>query len=282
MDNNSNLFLSIGKPIKDEYGRIVGKVASFALTPNGKFDGVYIESNDGKFLKQSMEHLTFNGAEVTFTSTLKSQSSVLCDQIPLIWRKNQALKDLAEKRKISPDLYQELRNNFEAVLNQLKKDAEELSEEATKEVARCNQEIKTLGYAVVNLELEHEIGQVDEEAYQSAFQLLQENLKRVNTEKSDIETTRSKLSNIMLGDSKQLEQKTVPVSNEVTEKETPEVPNQVTVEVADETVEDKLEENVEEISETTNETPEDAPEEAPELPEPPVVVYVKEVGKAGI
>ena len=282
MDNNSNLFLSIGKPIKDEYGRIVGKVASFALTPNGKFDGVYIESNDGKFLKQSMEHLTFNGAEVTFTSTLKSQSSVLCDQIPLIWRKNQALKDLAEKRKISPDLYQELRNNFEAVLNQLKKDAEELSEEATKEVARCNQEIKTLGYAVVNLELEHEIGQVDEEAYQSAFQLLQENLKRVNTEKSDIETTRSKLSNIMLGDSKQLEQKTATVSNEVTEKETPEVPNQVTVEVADETVENKLEENAEEISETTNETPEDAPEEAPELPEPPVVVYVKEVGKAGI
>jgi chromosome segregation ATPase len=278
MDNNSNLFLSIGKPIKDEYGRIVGKVASFALTPNGKFDGVYIESNDGKFLKQSMEHLKFNGAEVTFTSTLKSQASVLCDQIPLIWRKNQALKDLAEKRKISPDLYQELRNNFEAVLNQLKKDAEELSEEATKEVARCNQEIKTLGYAVVNLELEHEIGQVDEEAYQSAFQLLQDNLKRVNTEKSDIETTRSKLSNIMLGDSKQLEQKTEIVSNEVTEKETPEVPNQVTVEVADETVENKLEENAEEISETTNETP----EEAPELPEPPVVVYVKEVGKAGI
>ena len=282
MSNNSNLFLSIGKPIKDEYGRMVGRVASFALTPSGKFDGVYIESNDGKFVKQPMEHLKFNGAEVTFTSTLKSQASVLCDQIPLIWRKNQALKDLAEKRKISPDLYQELRNNFEAVLNQLKKDAEELSEEATKEVARCNQEIKTLGYAVVNLELEHEIGQVDEEAYQSAFQLLQENLKRANTEKSDIETTRSKLSNIMLGDSKQLEQKTATVSNEVTEKETPEVPNQVTVEVADETVENKLEENAEEISETTNETPEDAPEEAPELPEPPVVVYVKEVGKAGI
>jgi chromosome segregation ATPase len=278
MSNNSNLFLSIGKPIKDEYGRIVGKVASFALTPNGKFDGVYVESNDGKFQKQSMEHLKFNGAEVTFTSSIKSQASVLCDQIPLIWRKNQALKDLAEKRKISPDLYQELRNNFDAVLNQLKKDAEELSEEATKEIARCNQEIKTLGYAVVNLELEHEIGQVSEEAYQSAFQLLQENLKRANTEKSDIETTKSKLANIMLGDSKQLEQKTTPDSTEVAEKETPEVTNQVTVEVADETVEDKLEENAEEISETTDETP----EEAPELPEPPVVVYVKEVGKAGI
>jgi hypothetical protein len=288
LSNNSNLFLSIGKPIKDEYGRTVGKVASFALTPNGKFDGVYIESNDGKFLKQSMEHLTFNGAEVTFTSNLKSQASVLCDQIPLIWRKNQALKDLAEKRKISPDLYQELRNNFEAVLNQLKKDAQELSEETNKEIARCNQEIKTLGYAVVNLELEHEIGQVDEEAYKSAFTMLQENLKRANTEKSDIELTKSKLSNIMLGDSNKLMQENSTTSVEPTKEETSaEVDNETATEVTDETAnetptETPTEAAEETINETPKEIPDETPEEASELPEPPVVVYVKEVGKAGI
>ena len=288
MDNNSNLFLSIGKPIKDEYGRIVGKVASFALTPNGKFDGVYIESNDGKFLKQSMEHLTFNGAEVTFTSTLKQQANVLCDQIPLIWRKNQALKDLAEKRKISPDLYQELRNNFEGVLNQLKKDAQALSDEATKEVVVCNQEIKTLGYAVVNLELEHEIGQIDDEAYQSAFAMLQENLRRANTEKTDIELIKSKLSNIVLGDSsKPAEQKTnieIPTPPEPTEEETPNEAANETPEEILETPETPETANTETANDTeeTNEAPEDVPEEATELPEPPVVVYVKEVGKAGI
>jgi len=253
MSNNSNLFLSIGKPIKDEYGRVVGIVASFALTPSGKFDGVFIESNDGKFSKQPMEHLKFNGAEVTFTSTLKSQASVLCDQIPLIWRKNQALKDLAEKRKISPDLYQELRNNFEGVLNQLKKDAQALSDEVIKEVARCDQEIKTLGYAIVNLELEHEIGQVDEQAYNSAFAMLQENLKRVNMEKTDVELTKNKLSNIMLGDTTKPEHKT---NIEMTKKII--------------------------SNEKAKETILEAPEETSELPEPPVVVYVKEVGKAGI
>ena len=246
MSNNSNLFLSIGKPIKDEYGRTVGKVASFALTPSGKFDGVYIESNDGKFVKQSMEHLRFNGAEVTYTSTLKSQASVLCDQIPLIWRKNQALKDLAEKRKISPDLYQELRNNFEAVLNQLKKDAQALSDEANKEITRCEQEIKTLGYAVVNLELEHEIGKIDDATYKSAFAMLQEALKRLNSQKSDMELTKAKVSNILLGDSPEIEQK-------IKTKISPE--HKITAEPIN---------------------------EAPELPEPPVVVYVKEVGKAGI
>jgi len=276
MTNNSNLFLSIGKPIKDEYGRTVGKVACFALTPSGKFDGVYVESNDGKFAKKPMGHLKFNGAEVTFTSTLKQQANVLCDQIPLIWRKNQALKDLAEKRKISPDLYQELRNNFEGVLNQLKKDAQALSDEATKEVTVCNQEIKTIGYAVVNLELEHEIGQIDDEAYKSAFAMLQENLRRANTERSDMELIKSKLSNMMIGDSLKPEQKSVieiPTEKETLNEAVNEAPAESSEAVSKETTND---------TEETNEAPEDVSEEATELPEPPVVVYVKEVGKAGI
>jgi hypothetical protein len=285
MTNNSNLFLSIGKPIKDEYGRTVGKVACFALTPSGKFDGVYVESNDGKFAKKPMDHLKFNGAEVTFTSTLKQQANVLCDQIPLIWRKNQALKELAEKRKISPDLYQELRNNFEGVLNQLKKDAQALSDEATKDVTVCNQEIKTLGYAVVNLELEHEIGQIDDEAYKSAFEMLQENLKRANSEKTDTELIKSKLTNIMLGDtSKTAEQKTtieIPTPSEPTQKETPnETANETPLETP-ETINTEPAEDTEDTEEIT-EAPEDVPEETTELPEPPVVVYVKEIGKAGL
>jgi len=248
MSQNSNLFLSIGKPVKDEYGRSIGKVASFALTPSGKFDATFIEFSDGKFAKQPMEHLEFNGTEVTFISKPKSQASVLCDQIPLIWRKDQALKDLSEKKKISPDIYQELHNNFEGVLNQLKKDAQSLLDEIDKEIVRCEEETKTLSYAVVNLELEHEIGKINDEAYKSAFALLQENLKRVNAEKTDMELTKSKLSNILLGDSPEL------IGQKSKTKTS---------------IEPKI------SAEPLNEEP-------PELPEPPVVVYVKEVGKAGI
>ena len=238
MSQISNLFLSIGKPVKDEYGRAVGKIVSFALTPGGKFDAAFIELSDGKFSKQPIENLTFNGAEITFISKIKSQSSVFCDQIPFIWRKDQALKDLAEKKKISPDLYQELHNNFESILTQLKKDAQVLSDEVVKEVVRCDQDIKALNYAVLHLELEHEIGKINDETYQSAFKLLQESLKRANAEKSDMEFTKTKLSNILLGDSKESAQKTKVVAAPINE--------------------------------------------ALELPEPPVVVYVKEIGKAGI
>ena len=236
--SNSNLFLSIGKPIKNEYGRVIGKVASFALTPSGKFDAVFIEFGDGQFSKQSMEHLRFNGAEVTFISKIKNQASILCDQIPLIWRKDQALKELSEKRKIAPELYHELHNSFENVLTQLKKDAQIIVDEAAIEIERCQEEISSLSYAIVNLEIEHEIGKIDEENYKSAFALLQEALKRATSEKTDFELTKSKLSSVLLGDSLQIPQRT------------------------------KI------YAEHVNDTP--------RLPEPPVIVYVKEIGKAGI
>jgi hypothetical protein len=81
MSQNPNLFLSVGRPVKDEYGRIIGKVASFAITPNGKFDAVFVEFNSGQFSKTPMEQMKFTGSEVTFISTVKAQSSVLCDQM---------------------------------------------------------------------------------------------------------------------------------------------------------------------------------------------------------
>ena len=184
-----------------------------------------------------MENLKFNGAEVTFISKIKNQACLLCDQIPLIWRKDQALKELNDKRKIAPELYQELHNSFTNVLTQLKKDAQIIVEESAIEIERCQEEISSLSWAIANLEIEHEIGKVDEENYKNAFALLQETLKRATSEKTDFELTKSKVSSVLLGDSQDVTQKTKTYAEQVSV--------------------------------------------APKLPEPPMVVYVKEIAKAG-
>jgi hypothetical protein len=237
----SNLFLSIGKPVKDEYSRSVGRIISFATTPSGKFDIAFIELSDGRFTKQPIESLSFNGAEITLLSKTKSKAAVFCDQIPFIWRKDNALKDLNEKRKISPVLYLELHNNFSVVLTQLRKDAQILLDETIQGIARCDEELSILSYSLLHLELEHEIGKITDDIYRSSSLALQETLKRTSNEKSDLETTKNKLSSMLLGDTP---------SSAVAEKKP-------AVYLA-----------------PTN--------DATELPEPPVVVYVKEVGKAGI
>ncbi len=244
MSQNPNLFLSIGKPVKDDYGRAIGKVASFAITPSGKFDAVFVEQGDGKFMKHSMEHLKFNGAEVTLTSKIKSDAGSFADQIPLIWRKDQALKELSDKKKISPDIYNELHNSFEGVLAQLKSEAQTLSQDVEKEAQRIAGEIRELNYALVNLEIEHEIGKVDAENYEKAFTIIQDNLKRAHEEKNDLEFTKSKISNILLGDKSQ------PSPEKVIAKQP-----------------------VKSSSSSYSST---------DLPEPPVVVYVKEIGRTGV
>ena len=229
--------------MKNEYGRVIGKVASFALTPNGKFEAVYIEFGDGQFAKQPMESLKFNGAEITYISKIKNQAGILCDHIPLIWRKDEALKDLLDKKKITPEVHQDLHSSFTNVLTQLKKEAQVIIDESMIEIERCQDEIMSLSYAIANLEIEHEIGKIDEENYKIAFQLLQDSLKRAQTEKADFELTKSKLSSVLLGDQTQTSQKTATNTSKV---------------------------YAEQVSNA-----------ATKLPEPPVVVYVKELGKAG-
>ena len=241
----SNLFLSIGRPVKDEYGRSVGRIISFATTASGKFESAFIEQSDGRFTKQAMESLVFNGAEITLISQIKSRAAVFYEQIPFIWRKDQALKELNDKRKIASELCVELHNSFSTVLSQLRKDAQIILDEAAQGITRCEEELTTLSYSVLHLELEHGIGKISDDSYRTAFAALQETLRRTNAEKSDLETVKSKLTNILLGDS--------PVLPE------PKLPEQKSKVYA----------------ESVNEA-------AADLPEPPVVVYVKEVGKAGI
>jgi len=257
MTQNPNLFLSIGKEVKDEYGRIIGRVTSFAVNPNGSVDSIYMEQGDGRFIKYPTESLKVDGSEITLLSKLKTGITSLCDQIPLIWRKDQALKELVDKEKISPEVYEDLHNSFEGVLNQLKTEAQALIDQIEKENARCFKEIKELNYALVNLEIEHEIGKIDEESYQTAFTMIQECLKKINVEKSDLETTKNKLSNILLG----------------------ETPQQAEQEADEEPIEEAEEEPTEELK-AQEEPSTTAPQTS--LPEPPVVVYVKEVGDTGI
>ncbi len=248
MTQEPSFFTSIGKQVKDEYGRTLGRVTSFAVKPNGRVDSAYIEQGDGKLAEHPVENLKIEDSEIILLSPVKMKASSFGDQIPLIWRKNQALKGLLEKDKISPELYEDLHESFEGVLNQLKSEAQSLLEEIEKETARRAEDTKNLNYALVNLELEHEIGQIDDESYHGAFAVIQESLKMTNLEKSDLEAMKNKLSNILLGE---IGPETEPLAEPYSQGE----------------------------PEAQEEVPTSLPE-SPNLPEPPVVVYVKEAGES--
>jgi hypothetical protein len=204
MSKPSNFFLYIGKPVKDEYGRQVGKIASFAVNPNGRVSGVFVEHGDGEFLRYPSEQFNVDGEDITLLPSIKMRVKSLCDEIPLIWRKDQALSELVEKKRIPSEMFSELHKNFEGALNQLKADAQGHMDYLDKQISKCNQQIRELNSALIHLEIEREIGRIDENAYQTAMEMIKEGLKQTNTEKNDLESMRNQLSNLLLGDTQTL------------------------------------------------------------------------------
>jgi len=235
----SNFFESLGKPIKDEYGRNVGTIASFIVRPNGQITDVFVEHGDGEIARYSTEQVKVTETGVTLFSTTKLKVDSLCNEIPLIWRKDQALKGLIEKKKVPIELSEELHNAFDSAYSQMKTEAQIIGESIDKQIAACSKRIADLNQALVNLEIEHEIGQVSDGAYENSMLLIQENMRCIKTERDDLELMKNKLSNLLLGEN----------THQIT---IPQVPAEQAV-------------------------PEEASVASSSLPEPPVIVYVKNV-----
>ena len=240
----SNPFLFVGKPIRDEYGRQIGRVASFKVTPTGRVDGIFVEHGDGEFLSYSSDQIKVDNGNLVISPTLKLKATSLCNEIPLIWRKDRALNELVEKKKIPPEMYDSLHSTFEGALNQLKDNAKALTATIDTEINNCNKQIHELHSALINLEIEREIGRLDNEAYEKALGIIQWGLKGANAEKSDLEVLKSKLSNLLLGD------------------KTPEVPEVPKTKAPEQTEVPKAPEPV-----------------SSNLPEPPVIIHVRNTSK---
>jgi len=216
---SSNPLLFIGKPLKDEYGRQIGEIASFLVSPNGRIDGVLVKHGDGEFLRYSSDHFKLYNDGIILLLPIKLKVKSLCDEIPLIWRKDQALNELSGKKKVPSDMVNILHKNFEGALNQLKADAQATLEEIDTQIENCNTQIKDLNSSLINLEIEHEIGRIDAESYQKSMAIILEGLKQINTQRTDIQAMRNNLSNMLLGEKSANAEKQVE-----SQKETPSTP----------------------------------------------------------
>jgi chromosome segregation ATPase len=87
------------------------------------------------------------------------------------------------KRRRSPEMYDDLHNTFEAALDELKENAKALMGDIDSQIDDCNSQIHELHSALINLEIEREIGRLDMESYERALAIIQSGLKGVNAEK---------------------------------------------------------------------------------------------------
>ena len=239
----SNPFLFVGNQIKDEYGRQIGRIASFKIAPTGRIDGVFVEHGDGEFLSYSSDQIKIDNGSLVVSPSIKLSANSLCQEIPLIWRKDRALNDLISKKKIPPEMYDDLHATFEGALDELRQKANGLISNIDSEIDRCNTQIHELHSALINLEIEREIGRLTADSYDKALKIIQWGLKGANAEKRDLELLKSKLDNLLLGEN----------TKSTTPEEPQKAPEQIETQPATDVV--------------------------PNLPEPPVIIHVRNPNK---
>ena len=64
----SQITAYIGKDIRDEYGRVRGRLAGPLISPLGRLEAIIVEHEDGEFSKHSTNQLKFEDGELKIIS----------------------------------------------------------------------------------------------------------------------------------------------------------------------------------------------------------------------
>jgi len=186
----------VDKPVWDEYGRPIGRIVCFTVSPDGSASKVLVKRGDGKFQSCSVDQLRMDSNRPVLLSEVKLRVEALCDRICMARSKNQALRGLLKGKKLPPESLSRLFKDFEREFNDLSWDVQILMDEIDERIAFCTKQIQELRSALVCLEIEREIGRINERPYWESVKMVKEGLKWKGAEKADLERLREKLSKV--------------------------------------------------------------------------------------
>jgi hypothetical protein len=188
----------IGKDLKDENKMEIGRITSFLINSSGRVEEVLVEANQGQFVKYPVERLKIDQNEVSLASRVDREIGPLSEKFPIISKRRRVLEELSEKKVIPPQVYKNLRKEFDNALKEMKSRAQNLLEDMDKQVKDQEDYIRTLQLARAFLEIEHAMDTVEDEVYrQSTISLLRE-IKNASRRKLGLLSTKDKVSSVLL------------------------------------------------------------------------------------
>lgn len=186
----------LGKTIRDEYGRVFGRVIGLFNNAKDEVASVGIELSNGGFSRYPRPQISVKGDSAVFIYAWKVASSAIWDEFSATRRKISALDKLYSDKEISKDIYGEMRGKNEVTINELVERREALVDDLQVRVKRLDAQIRGIQAFVADVKIERIVGEIDEESYKISSNAVQTELNRVSAEKKDIETTINRISNV--------------------------------------------------------------------------------------
>ena len=199
MNVNINAPKLVGKTVKDENNREIGRIVSFLIDSSGRAEEVLIENRFGRLTKYPVSMLKTEKDEVFLVSSVDRMVEMLSERLPTIQKKRRILDRLQENRVIPPEIYESLCKEFDKALKDMRNEARALLEDMDKQIKTQEEKIKTLQLARAFLEIEHGIGTVEDDVYKQSIVSLLKEVKTAQQKKLNLLRTKDKVASILQG-----------------------------------------------------------------------------------
>lgn len=188
----------IGRSIKDENGREIGKIVSFIIGSLGEVKEVLVENKSEELIRFPAERLRVSQEEVFLVSDIERRVEKLCGIFPTLVRKREILESLFKNKEILPEIYESLSADFDKSINEMKVEAQNLLSDIERQIQFQENSIKMLHLARTFLEMEHGIGNVKDDAFRQSLLSILREIKYASYRKMNLLKIKEKVSSITI------------------------------------------------------------------------------------
>ena len=191
----------VGKLVKDEWGRQIGMVVSVLANGNGEMNWLLVRMGDGRVRRYRLSDIVVTDSCVVVRSSLKKRVESLRRRMALITRRGAILFTLKEG---IGEAAEEISKEIDNSLSMIRAEAKYLLKKIENACKRCADQIRDVQNGMACLEIEHEMGNVSEEAYSLSMKMMVADLRKLMAEREDLLRLKSDLVK-MLESSKPIE-----------------------------------------------------------------------------
>lgn len=195
MDSPSTI---IGRILKDENGREIGKIVSFIIDSSGEAKEVLVENKGDELVKYPVERLKISQDEIFLVSDIERRVDEICEKLPVLLKKREILEALFRNKEILPEIYESLSAEFDKSIDDMRVKAQNVLSDIERQIQLQENTIKMLHLARTFLEMEHGIGNVRDDVFRQSLLSILREIRYASYRKMNLLKIKEKVSNISI------------------------------------------------------------------------------------
>lgn len=187
----------IGKPLKDEDGREIGRIISFIIDCSGAVREVLVEGKNEGLIRYPIGRLRCSQDEVSLTFDIERRAEEICEKIPLLIKRREILEGLFKNKEILPEIYEGLSAEINKTIGEVESEARSLLKEIEAEIQQQEDLTKTLYLARAFLEMEHGVGNIRDDVFRQSLLSILKGIKHASHRKANLMRIKEKLLSLI-------------------------------------------------------------------------------------